>query len=182
MTCIVGIEHLGGVTIGGDSAGLAGWSLTIRADEKVFSSGGYLFGFSSSFRMGQILRYSLDVPRPPSRSLDRFMATTFINAMRTALKDGGYTKTDSGREQSGTFLVGAAGKLFAVYDDHQVARVSCGFNSVGCGSDLALGSLHTTAGMHLPPTQRARLALNAAADQSGGVAGPFRIKSLEATA
>ena len=35
MTCIVGLVHEGVVYIGGDSAGVGGLSLTVRADEKV---------------------------------------------------------------------------------------------------------------------------------------------------
>ena len=36
MTCIAAIAEKGKVYIGGDSAGVAGLDLTIRADEKVF--------------------------------------------------------------------------------------------------------------------------------------------------
>ena len=59
MTCIVGLVHEGVVYIGGDSAGVGGMSLTVRADEKVFQNGEFLMGFTTSFRMGQLLRYSL---------------------------------------------------------------------------------------------------------------------------
>jgi hypothetical protein len=38
MTCIVGLVDKGDVYIGGDSAGVAGLSLSIRADEKVFGN------------------------------------------------------------------------------------------------------------------------------------------------
>jgi len=65
MTCIVGIQHDGRVYIGGDSAGVAGYSITSRADAKVFTVGPYVMGFTSSFRMGQLLRYGLKAPKPP---------------------------------------------------------------------------------------------------------------------
>ena len=52
--------------IGGDRAGVAGLSLTVRADEKVFQNGEFLMGFTTSFRMGQLLRYSLKPPPPPA--------------------------------------------------------------------------------------------------------------------
>ena len=42
MTCIVGLVHEGVVYIGGDSAGVGGMSLTVRADEKVLNSQGPL--------------------------------------------------------------------------------------------------------------------------------------------
>lgn len=175
MTCIVGVEHDGHVIIGGDSAGLAGWSKTIRADEKVFSVGPYVMGFTTSFRMGQLLRYSLDVAAPDAEDVDRFMATTFVDAVRKTLKGGGWSKTSDGQEEGGSFLVGLHGRLYGVHSDYQFARAASGYLAVGCGSDIALGSLHTTATRNMDPTERVLMALKAAADLSGGVAAPFNL-------
>ena len=97
MTAIVGLVHERAVHLGGDSAGVAGWSLTVRADSKVFTNGPYVMGFTTSFRMGQLLRYALQAPHPEG-DLERFMATTFIDAVRRCLKDGGWAKKDSERE------------------------------------------------------------------------------------
>jgi hypothetical protein len=52
VTAIVGLVHEGTVYIGGDSAGVSGYSMTVRADAKVFTVGPYLLGFTTSFRMG----------------------------------------------------------------------------------------------------------------------------------
>jgi hypothetical protein len=175
VTCIVGIEHDGGVVIGGDSAGLSGWSKTVRADEKVFTVGAYVMGFTSSFRMGQLLRYSLVVPAPDTWDVDRHMSTVFVDAVRATLKTGGFAKTSESQEEGGTFLVGVAGRLYAIYDNYQFARSAAGYQAVGCGADIALGSLHTTAELDMAPKLRAEAALEAAAALSGGVAGPFSI-------
>ncbi|MCV7255310.1 hypothetical protein H7J86_24405 [Mycobacterium hackensackense] len=175
MTCIVGIEYPGGVIIGGDSAGLSGWSKTIRADEKVFTNGPYVMGFTSSFRMGQLLRYRLTVPEPDIDDLDRFMVTTFVDAVRTTLKDGGYAKIENTREEGGTFLVGVGGRLFQVHSDFQVGRAAQGYSACGCGNDIALGSLHTTDRYDIAPADRVRHALDAACALSGGVAGPYTV-------
>lgn len=175
MTCIVGIEHAGGVLIGGDSAGLSGWSKTIRADEKVFTVGPYVMGFTSSFRMGQLLRYRFNAPTPDTWDVDRFMATTFMDAVRAALKDGGWAKTKEGQEEGGDFLVGINGRLYEIRSDYQFGRSTTAYQAVGCGYDIALGSLHTTAKLGLEPADRARHALEAAADLSGGCAAPFTI-------
>jgi hypothetical protein len=59
MTAIVGLTDNGTVHIGGDSAGVSDWSLTIRADSKVFTNGPYVMGFTTSLRMGQLPRYAL---------------------------------------------------------------------------------------------------------------------------
>jgi ATP-dependent protease HslVU (ClpYQ) peptidase subunit len=172
VTAIVGLVDSGRVYIGGDSAGVAGHSLTVRADAKVFRNGAYLFGFTTSFRMGQLIRYSLEAPVPVG-DLEGFMATTFIDAVRTCLKDGGWARKDSDREEGGTFLVGAAGRLFAVYEDYQVAEAADGYAAVGCGSDIALGALYASARTRTPAGKRVALALEAAERFSAGVRGPF---------
>lgn len=174
MTCIVGIETDQGVIIGGDSAGVAGWSITVRADQKVFTRDGYTFGFTSSFRMGQILRYDAELPIPNChQNLDAFMVSWFIPAIRTALTDGGYTTIRNNNEEGGTFLVGIRGRLYSVESDFQIGRARGGYMAVGCGDDLALGSLHSTT--HLEPRARVLAALKAAAAHSAGVCAPFKI-------
>ena len=90
MTCIVGIVDAGRVLIAGDSAGSDGWHVDSRADSKVFTVGPYAMGFTTSFRMGQLLRYRLDVPGPDTWDVDRYMATTFVDAVRDCLKAGGF--------------------------------------------------------------------------------------------
>jgi len=178
MTAIVGITERGAVHIGGDSAGIEGLSLTVRADTKVFRKQGYLFGFTTSFRMGQLIRYSLDLPKPKGR-LDNFMTTTFIDALRSCLKSGGWARKDNEREEGGTFLVGIRGQLFAVYEDYQVARAADGFAAVGCGDQIALGALYATAGSGLSARRRITLALEAAERFSAGVRSPFVRKSIK---
>lgn len=178
MTCIVGIEHENGVLIGGDSAGTAGWQKTIRADQKVFTVGPYTMGFTSSFRMGQLLRYRLNPPTPGTDDLydlDRFIANTFIETVRQTLKDGGYTTINNNQEEGGEFLLGIAGTLYTIGSDFQFGRNTAGYAAAGCGDDLALGSLHTTAQYDLTPHERAQHALEAAAELSGSVAPPFTI-------
>lgn len=48
MTCIAGLVQGDRVLIAGDSAGVNGWSLTVRADQKVWASDGWVFGFTTS--------------------------------------------------------------------------------------------------------------------------------------
>ena len=172
VTAIVGLAHAGRVYIGGDSAGVAGMSLTVRADTKVFRKKGYLFGFTTSFRMGQLIRYSMKLPKPRG-DLDAFMATTFVDALRQCLKTGGWAAKENDREEGGTFLVGVKGRLYAVYDDYQVAKAADGYAAVGCGDQIALGALFATAGTGLSPRRRVKKALAAAERFSAGVRGPF---------
>lgn len=173
MTCIVGLVDKGNVYIGGDSAGVAGLSLSIRADEKVFSNGPFLMGFTTSFRMGQLLRFKLDPPKQTVGTPDfKYMVTHFIDAVRSCFSDSGFGKVDTG----GTFLVGYNGKLYTVYDDFQVAIPGTPYAAVGCGSDLALGAMFASS--KKKPEERITTALEAASTFSGGVAPPYTILKL----
>lgn len=178
MTCIVGVQHEGGVTIGVDSASSNGTSMNLRADSKLFRVGGYLFGFTTSWRMGQLLRYRLRVGAPDTWDVDQWMATTFIDAVRQTLKDGGWASVKDGTEAGGTFLVATEGRLYAVHSDYQVGHPAESYDAVGSGEDHAIGSLHTTAGMDLDPGERCRLALEAAAYHTPFVSAPFAFDTL----
>jgi hypothetical protein len=132
MTAIVGLVANGSVYIGGDSAGSNTWQMSIRSDAKVFRNGPYLMGFTTSFRMGQLIRYGLAAPKPEG-DLDQFMATSFIDAVRDCLKAGGWARKENDREEGGTFLVGVHGRLFTVHEDYQVAQTADGYAAVGSG-------------------------------------------------
>ena len=102
-----------------------------------------------------------------------FMATTFIDSLRSCLKEGGYAEKEKDVERGGTFLVGIGSALFCIESNYQVAIPSVGFDAVGCGADLALGSLHTSAQLDLDPVDRLNRALSAAEQFSAGVRAPF---------
>lgn len=175
MTCIVGIEDGERVWMGADSMAAAGYAKTIRRDPKIFTRGSYLIGFSGSYRIGQLLRWSLDATGPkPGDNLAEFMATVFIEDTRTVLRDGG-VPLRSGAMVDSAFMVGICGRLFVVDCDFQVGEPACGYDSVGCGSDLAIGAMHVT--KQLEPKVRIRTALQAAAAHCAGVQAPFCIKS-----
>jgi hypothetical protein len=175
MTAIVGLTHKGRVLLGGDSAAVSGLNLTVRADVKVFTSGPYVIGFTSSFRMGQVLRYATTLPAPPDDPdvMLAHMCTAWIDSVRKALKDAGWARKEAEQEAGGTFLVGVHGRLFEVCDDYQVGEPVDGYAAVGCGDQAALGALYATG--RLGPERRARLALAAAERHSAGVRGPFTL-------
>jgi hypothetical protein len=187
MTCIVGLVHNGKVYMGGDSAAIGGWNLTIRKDRKVFQNGDFLIGGTSSFRMLQLLHHAFVPPvYDPEVDIEKFMATTFIDAIRQCFKDGGYAKKTSEEESSGgQFLVGFRGRLFDIQSDYQVQESMDGYDAVGVGLEVALGSLHATSypDLYDDADQGARgrvmMALEAAEHHSAGVRGPFYIEVLE---
>lgn len=180
MTCIVAVVHDGRVIMGADSAGVdtGRYSLTVRADRKVFRNGEFVMGFTSSFRMGQLLAFSLNAPAPREGvNLFAYMVTDFINAVRDCLKSGGYATKQSEQEVGGEFLVGYRGRLFKIHGDYQVGESTTGYDACGCGDLIAIGSLYGTP--DADPKERILLALRAAETFSAGVRGPFHVESTD---
>lgn len=162
--------------IGADSAGSAGHDQDIRADKKVFRNGPFVMGFTSSFRMGNLLQYALNPPRRhPSDEVYKFLVTEFVDAVRRCLKDGGYATQKDGGEVGGTFLLGYEGRLFSIRDDYQVAETLVGYDACGSGASIAKGSLFSTIGQM--PSDRVRIALEAAERFNTTVRSPFAVVS-----
>ena len=174
MTCIAGIVEEGKIYMGADSAGvdISTYKMTYRADEKIFiRNKKMLYGFTSSFRMGQLLRYSLKIPPHPDTMDDMtYLTTRFIDAVRKCLKTGGYQTKKDEVETGGCFLLGYKSNLYTIFDDYQVAKSLDPISAIGCGADFALGSLHTSTGN---PLARLKMALEAASHWSVGVSPPF---------
>lgn len=181
MTAVIGVVEDRTVWLGGDSAGVGGLSMQTRSDPKVFKSGEFVLGYTTSFRMGQILEHHLVAPQPFEGEAGMpYMVKRFVPAVKTLLKEHGFQESQNGRDSGGTFLVGYRGELYEIEDDYQVARVMQSYHAVGCGRDLALGSLFTTSDFAWSPKVRIRKALEAAAEFSAGVRGPFTIISTSA--
>lgn len=176
MTCIAAVVDKGLVYMGGDSAAISGWDLAIRRAAKVFRNGHYLIGYTTSYRMGQILQHAFVPPAPPDGNLSAFMCTRFVDSLRDVFKAAGYAKKESDQESAGNFLVGIRGHLFQIWSDYSVGENLDDYGAVGCGEALALGALYASAGK--PPEDRVRIALGAAERFSAGVRGPFVIESI----
>lgn len=184
MTCIVSLAHKGKVYMGGDSAGIAGLDICSRSDEKVFVNGPLIMGFTSSFRMGQLLRYALNVPEQNPRDEDmRYLVVDVVDAMRACFKEKGYTpqeEDEKGIDIGGTFLMGYNGVLYRVDQDFQVGNPTPQYDACGCGEGYALGVLHylMNNAPKMKPEDKLRYALDAACEHSAGVRGPYTILSI----
>lgn len=146
MTIVAGLAVNGRVYMAADSQASSGWDCRNRKDPKVFISHDILYGFTSSYRMGQILRYHtepLDIPSAPGDIMG-FVVRTMVPQWRRLFQDHGYLKSDAGRDDSGTFMAGLRGKLFTVDSDFQVAEHTDNFAAVGCGSAYALGAMEVS--------------------------------------
>lgn len=184
MTCIVGLVHNGTVWMGGDSAGIreGGYQRTVTKTSKVFRNGPFLFGITTSFRMGQVLRHAFVPPEcPAGMTEERFLATEFVDEVRETMRAAGHAHVDKEREFAGCFLLGWRGRLFAFDDDFGFTERAGGFNAVGSGEAVALGALYA-APTPAPPEMRLRIALEAAAKFNAAVAAPFDIECLQGEA
>jgi len=181
MTCIVGIVNKKEkrVVMGADSAGVGGYEITIRKDPKIFKVGDFVIGCTSSFRMIQLLRFSLKLPKV-EKEIYEYMCTDFIDAVRKCLKEGGFMEKERDAEVIGTFLVAYKDRLFKIESDLQVGESVDGIMACGCGENYALGVLkynQLLAGIELDTERIITNSLIIAEKLSAGVAKPFKILS-----
>lgn len=172
MTCIVGIFDKDGVYIGGDSAAVDSVELSYntRMDEKVFKRGDMLFGFSVSFRMGQLLRYKLRIPAHPRGMNDMtYMITLFIDSVRKCFDDNAYTAMDT--EDGGAFMIGYRGGIYEILSDYQVSKSRDSYTAMGSGKAFALGAMF--ASKEKNPLEKIKVALGASVKFSMAVKEPF---------
>ncbi len=187
MTCIVGLEYPGGVILGSDSfAGGASENGSVQdstAVPKVFRVGDYGLGFTSSFRMGDLLRYSLELPlvgSMPESCIHRHVVTVAIPAIRACLKEGGYAgQVTGGQEQGGNFILAVRGCVFEVQPEYSVMRYRNGYASVGAGCYLAMGALAVTS-PRMDARKRVKAALAAAEKHNPFVKAPFALLDIKA--
>jgi ATP-dependent protease HslVU (ClpYQ) peptidase subunit len=180
MTCIVGLQMTDGtIHMGGDRMGSSGHRCMTRADQKVFLNDGYIFGFTSSYRMGQIIRYSFAPPQCDHWDIEKFMVLEFIPSIMETFKENNFGEDDDG----GTFLVGYRGRLFKIESDFQVGWLSVPYNSCGSGETVAYGAMHAMEA-HSPNidyTTKINTALDAASEYNSYVRGPYDIVTLHPT-
>lgn len=146
MTIIIGIAHKGKVYMGCDSAAVDDWSSRSVANPKVFVRDGFIIGYTTSFRMGQLLQYDLVIPKVTHTDGMKYMVSEFIPAVRGVLKSGGFAKVENNEERGGDFLVGFGGKLFTVEGDFNVMQNDDRYGDVmigaiGWGYPFALGAI-----------------------------------------
>ncbi len=175
MTAIVGVrcKKTGKVWIGADAAGVNGdYSIQLRGDPKVFRNGPFVIGYTSSFRMGQLLQHVLIAPKHPANMPDmEYLVCRFIPEVRKVLKDGGFQKTENSQDEGGQFLLAYRGSLYEICSDYQVASPLEGIAAVGAGASVALGAMYALA--RKMPAQRIEAALRIAAKLNCTVHPPF---------
>jgi len=185
VTCIIGIADGDIIWMGGDSFGGTEYHYQKVSDPKVFISevevsgkedNEYMvLGGCGSFRMLQLLKYSLTIPKfDPDIKITEWMVEVFAEACRNLFKERGLTQLMHEHEEqfSGTFLVGFRGQLYTLQEDFSVLGWSSDEHATGAGEEYALGSLFSTKGRIKSPKTRIKIALDAAAEFSPCVVPP----------
>ena len=192
MTCIIASKDpvTEEVFLIGDSAGVDenGYGFSQRKDEKVFKNGPLFFGITDSFRMGQLLKYELQVPdsKPDPKKFNpassdpakvfleeethKWMCGPFIRAVRQCFEDHGFMKVYNLREFGGQFIVICNNIIFTIWSNIQVGYEYRLVSAVGCGAKYAIGAFLASIENTKTKTE---IAIKVAHECSCGVSPPF---------
>lgn len=166
MTCIVAISDGVNVYMAADRGLSDDDVITAMSAPKIRQNDKYLIGYADSPGTGQLLHW-IALPTPPRNNVEKFMRTTFVNAVRKQLSDSGVDLKDGAHA---SFLIGVSGQLFFLdTTDWQVSE--CDYMSIGSGSSIAMGSLYTTQSWK-SAEKRAITAVSAAIELSPSCKGP----------
>jgi len=184
MTCVVGLVENGVGYIGVDSLGSNNFTKTIREDSKVFKmkdTDKGIIGYTSSFRMGQLLQYAggLVDKRDEPNINHEYLVTKFIPNIRNLFSSQGYERNNSGEAQGGSFLLVYDDKLYHIQSDYQVGIPVDGYDACGSGEYHANAALFATEGLDMKPEERIVLALRAAQKFVTSVEAPFHIMNTK---
>ena len=181
MTCIIGCidKKDNSVWIGADSLGSNGYIKSVESQPKVFRNDIFdnvIMGSTSTFRHIDLLKYSStlfeEIDKYKEVDIDhKYMVTKFIPKVIELFRDGYIS--DKTEEKNANFIVGVEDKLFEIQEDYSVLEPLDNFCAVGCGEDVAIGSMYTTRNMDMSVPDRIIEALKAAENRLCGVQRPF---------
>lgn len=140
MTCIVAVECKDGAVIAGDYCGSNGFTRGNVTQSKVFRHSGMMFGYTTSFRFGQIIEYMLDdntlYPPTDEDKTYEWLVRVFIPKLKSTLKGEDYNS-------SGNALCVVNGQVWEIQNDFSVLRSTTGVASVGSGEHHMTSSIIT---------------------------------------
>jgi ATP-dependent protease HslVU (ClpYQ) peptidase subunit len=142
MTCIVAIETKdNNAVIAGDFCGSNGFTRGNVTQPKVFKHSGMMFGYTSTFRFGQIIEHILDdntlYPPNDHNKTYEWLVRNFIPKLMQVLKAEEYGG-------GGDAICVINSQVWQIQSDFSVLRPDTGVCAIGSGEYHALSSILTT--------------------------------------
>jgi hypothetical protein len=185
LTCIVGIAIQDAVYIGADSLGSGGGGKQVYSTPKLIKLDALEkkdmslskicigIGYTSSYRMGDILRYNFTPPQiGADTDENEYLVRDFVPDLIKCFEEHSFSKTKEGAKSGGNFLVGVRKRLFHVQEDFSVLEPRSGYTAVGSGQDFAMGALFILKKKLEDPEKAVISAIRAASEFSTTVGGP----------
>lgn len=169
MTCIVGMVKNDQIYMAGDLMGSNGYTKKVYPDSKVFLNGEFLLGYTSSFRMGQILEWNWEPPLRQEGISDRqYMQLNVVESLRDTFATFGYGIKQGLEDLGGTFLIGYRGKLYEMQDNFSLLQNE-DFVAVGSGQYHAEAVMHVLYNTEIHPFDILQEAISTAAHFTSSV-------------
>jgi len=183
MTCIIGFtDKENGITyLGGDSCASGGFTKSTINQKKIFKlkdTNNAILGFSGNVRDLNLLQYAtgfIDNRDEPNID-EEYMVTKFVPNLIKTMDNGSRCYTSNGqKDMNSYFLLAYKDKLWEIESNYSVLSITDNYNAIGSGCYHALGSMETTEGLNMSPTDRIHKALQVASKFVPSVAPPFYI-------
>lgn len=181
MTLVIAVKRYKKIAICADSASVSGQFCTVgRMDKKIHQfDNGVVIGFTTSYRMGQLLHYKIE---PPDLNRQNSFGTMldYAEECRKKFKEYGFGKHGEAQNaDGGSFIIVGNGHIFEINVDFQVVeykRVAV----IGGGEEPAAGAADALLKKtDLSAHEIALTASKIAAARITTVYGPFTIYDLE---
>jgi ATP-dependent protease HslVU (ClpYQ) peptidase subunit len=135
MTCIVSFFDNNKIVLAGDKCGSNGFTRSLVKEPKVFFIKDFMIGYTSSFRMGQILKYLWNPPeRTVSQTTEKYLYSIVADSIRKTFKDHGFVaKSSMDEEIFGDFVICYDNRIFVMYSDLSILEHDQDIVCVGSG-------------------------------------------------
>jgi hypothetical protein len=141
---------------------------------KIRKIGNMIIAYSASRGTGQLMHFA-NYPEPRLDNLEAYLRIDFCDAIQKASE---MFKIDINTKENGAdILVGVDGRLFDITtEDWSVSEYD--YTAQGSGYAYAIGSLHATSKLDIPPRKRIQMAISASIKHSPECASPIDVMSI----
>lgn len=178
MSAIVGLAINGKVYMAADSLGSSDVQKIIYSRNKIFLKDNFLFGFGGSYRFGDILEHTFDIPNRDDNITDlQFLVRKFIPELQKCLETNRYIN-DKNIVQCESFLLGHNGCLYNIQADFSIVRSVNNYDAIGSGFVSCLGALNILTKLDISPKKIVKKAIKVAKKDNPFVGGKINILTL----